>query len=83
MMASGRNTELCALLLDYGADIDAVDNRNETALYVAAQKGHQDTVKLLHERGADLNIEDNKGRSAFSAACLSGYLDVCNYLLLV
>ena len=42
------------LLLDHGADIDAIDEEYcSTPLGVAARFGRQDAVKLLLERGAD------------------------------
>jgi ankyrin repeat protein len=42
------------LLLDHGADIDAIDDEyRSTPLGVAARRGQRELVALLIERGAD------------------------------
>ncbi len=57
--------EVVALLLDEGAEIDAVDEEGRTAL-MRASGGHSDldTIKLLLDRGADLHTRDHSGCSA-------------------
>ena len=54
------------LLLDLGADIDAVDERGETAMHGAAYKNRPAMVALLAERGADRSIWDRKNRSGWT-----------------
>jgi len=45
-----------ALLLDYGADINAIDEEYcSTPLGYAARRGHREMVTLLVQRGADVN----------------------------
>jgi uncharacterized protein len=45
-----------ALLLDYGADLDAIDEEySSTPLGYAARWGHREMVTLLLERGADVH----------------------------
>ena len=39
--------------------IDATDNNGETALHVAAGKGHKAVVKLLLKNGADMSLKNN------------------------
>jgi ankyrin repeat protein len=56
--------EVIKLLLDYGADINAVDDHGMTALIRAARRGHEMSVKLLLDRGADATIRDKNGRTA-------------------
>ena len=53
-MAHGGLLEKARLLLDHGADIDAVDEEyRSTPLGLAARAGHKELVELLLERGAD------------------------------
>ncbi len=53
-------------LLDAGADVNAKDGRNMTALMVAVATNHQDRalIGLLLERGADVAVKSNVGETA-------------------
>jgi ankyrin repeat protein len=46
------------LLLEQGANIDAISGRNGTALHDAAANGHKKVVRLLLENAADVNLID-------------------------
>jgi ankyrin repeat protein len=56
------------LLLDRGADINAVDNRGRTALMTAADDGHAGIVDLLIARGAARDVKDRDGKTALDLA---------------
>ncbi len=43
--------EILELLLDHRASINAETDEGHTALHIAAENGHLDTVKILMERG--------------------------------
>lgn len=47
------HTDIVALLLDKGAEIQQRDNTGFTAMMWAAGRGHTDTVRLLLERAAE------------------------------
>ncbi len=51
--ALGR-TEIAKLLIDRGADVNALTKSGNAPLLEAAEEGHEDTVKLLIEEGADV-----------------------------
>jgi ankyrin repeat protein len=54
------------MLLDLGADINAVDNKGDTAMHGAAYGNFPTIVQLLAERGADVNVwkqPDTEGRT--------------------
>lgn len=50
------------LLLDLGADVNAVDNNGETAMHGAAYQSRPTLVQLLSERGADMNVWNRKNK---------------------
>jgi ankyrin repeat protein len=55
-----------AMLLDAGADINAVDEYRNIACHFAMWDNHFDALKLLVERGANLGVVDFSGRSLLS-----------------
>jgi ankyrin repeat protein len=58
--------EIMTVLLDAGADINAVDRSQLTACHVAILDNRFDALKLLHERGANLGVVDSRGNSLLS-----------------
>jgi ankyrin repeat protein len=54
--------EAARLLLDLGADINAVDKNGETAMHGAAYQDRPKLVKLLAERGADVKVWNRKNK---------------------
>jgi ankyrin repeat protein len=58
--------EIMTMLLDAGADINAVDGNRHTACRVAILYNEFDALKLLVERGANLDVVDFNGRSLLS-----------------
>jgi ankyrin repeat protein len=58
--------EIMTMLLDAGADINAVDKDRYTACHVAIWSDEFDALKLLVERGADLGVADSNGFSLFA-----------------
>ena len=56
--------EAVKMLLDLGADINAVDSNGDTAMHGAAYGAYPTVVKLLAERGADPQSGKRKTSSA-------------------
>ena len=52
------HAEVCALLLDARADVEAVDLQKKTALSWAADREHVETCKVLLDYGADIEATD-------------------------
>ena len=55
-------------LADAGADLNAVDPENASALLRAIENSHYDTAAVLIDRGADTNIADAAGMGPLYAA---------------
>lgn len=54
-------SDLCRILLDAGASVDQLGEASHTALMLACQEQHLETVRLLLEHGADPNRKNANG----------------------
>eukprot|EP00040_Diaphanoeca_grandis_P020460 m.108833 g.108833 ORF g.108833 m.108833 type:complete len:485 (-) comp27908_c0_seq1:459-1913(-) len=63
------------------ANIDAPKRDGATPLFIAAQEGHCELVRLLIGRGADLDLSDEDGISPLYIASYQGHLEVVDILL--
>ncbi|GJL65163.1 MAG: hypothetical protein NPIRA05_01340 [Nitrospirales bacterium] len=71
MSSSGAGQlESMAVLLDFGAKVDARSPSGETALITAVGNGQTEAVKLLLSEGADPNATDNAGRTPMLTALI-------------
>ena len=55
-------------LLDSGSDIDAVDDKGNTALMLAVNHGQIEIAKLLLDRGANVRVINQEGSSVMTLA---------------
>jgi uncharacterized protein len=60
--------EMAKLLLDAGANINAVNNNGQSSLHAAARMDMKELVRFLGERGANLGIKDRNGSTALDIA---------------
>jgi ankyrin repeat protein len=58
--------EAVRLLLDLGAEVNAVDDNGETALHGAAYQNRPKVVELLLDRGADISVWNNKNKAGWT-----------------
>uniref|UniRef100_T1IU24 Uncharacterized protein n=1 Tax=Strigamia maritima TaxID=126957 RepID=T1IU24_STRMM len=81
--ASGGYVDVGRVLLDKGADVNAppVPSSRDTALTIAADKGHYRFVELLLSRGAQVDVKNKKGNSPLWLAANGGHLDVVQLLV--
>ena len=68
------------ILIAYGADIDAKDKKNKTALHLAADHGHTQIVKDLVDMGAVLGGQDENGKTPMDLAMDAGHQSVVTLL---
>lgn len=84
--ASGGYVEVGRILLEKGADVNAppVPSSRDTALTIAADKGHYRFVELLIKKGGpnlNLDARNKKGSSPLWLAANGGHLDVVQLLV--
>jgi hypothetical protein len=60
--------EMAKMLLDAGANINAVNAEGQSSLHAAARMDMKDFVLYLGQRGADLTIKDRNGSTALDIA---------------
>ena len=68
------------LLLDHGADVDALDNFYSTPLSMASYFGSIKATRLLLEYGASVHLQNNKGQTPFEVAWMEGHEEVTQLL---
>ncbi len=61
-------SEICRMLIDAGADVNATAADGTTALMLAATNCKADVVELLIGKGADKTLRDKKGKTALDYA---------------
>ncbi|MBN3896996.1 MAG: ankyrin repeat domain-containing protein [Nostoc sp.] len=61
--------DICELLIDHGADVNALGEHGKTPLHLATQLGHQNITELLLDCGANVNaLDESKSSPLFEAA---------------
>jgi uncharacterized protein len=68
-------------LLRTGTDVDARDRYGQTAIMLAAHRGHGEVVQALAEAGADLNVAAKYNLTALMLAVVAGHAGVARTLV--
>lgn len=81
--ANGGYVDVGTILLESNADPNSspVMTSRDTALTIAADKGHAGFVEMLIHAGAQINVRNKKGCSALWLACSGGHLDTVRTLI--
>ena len=72
--------DICNLLIDAGANVNAQSRNGETPLLLAALRGQIEIVKLLLERGAKVDTADIDGYTPLRTAEVNGHKEVADLL---
>lgn len=75
------DTEIVAMLLEKGDDVNAKDDSGWTALIVASFYGHPEMVEMLLNNGSDVNAKNNDGYTALIMASERGRPEIVSILL--
>jgi len=80
--ASKGQTEICKLLIEFGASAKCNENTNYSPLYVAAYGGYTETVRLLLDNFPSLVQEITIEKwTVLHACCLQGHSDTAKLIL--
>lgn len=69
------------VLLDHGADMEAVDFKGQTAVHWAAMSAAMSALMFLADRGAALNVQDQDGYTPLHHAVTCGHEEIVEYLI--
>ncbi len=81
LINSVQSVELCEFLLENGANVNAQDIQNKTALHYAIQEHRFETTKLLLQYGADPFLVSRYRDDALQTACLKGAAEIFSHLI--
>ncbi|RYP67367.1 hypothetical protein DL770_008637 [Monosporascus sp. CRB-9-2] len=76
-----RHMRVISALLEYQADIDAVDQDSKTPLLCAVHLGFDDLVSFLLDNGAHIDLEDIYSRTPLSLASMNGHEAIVKLLV--
>ncbi len=74
------DVEAARRLMQEGEDVNARDRHGQTALMLAAHRGHRALLDLLIESGADLNVTAKYHLSALMLAIVAGHAEIARRL---
>lgn len=80
LINSVQSIELCKFLISKGADVNARDIQNKTALHYAIQEHRLETTQLLLEHGGNPFTKSRYGDDALQTACLKGAYEIFEHL---
>ncbi|XP_067144963.1 ankyrin repeat domain-containing protein 18B-like [Centruroides vittatus] len=72
---------IVTVLLESGANVNAVDCENHTPIFNAVQHGHNEIVKLLLEKGADISLKDKNGNTVLHIAIANKLVEIAIILI--
>ena len=69
------------LLIEHGADVNALDGNRKTPLHLASSRGRTRTYAALIEHGADVNAQDQDHSTPLHLASFSGRPETVQLLI--
>jgi ankyrin repeat protein/Leucine-rich repeat (LRR) protein len=83
MLASGRgHDEVVSLLIEFGANLEAVDKYFWTALMWASWQGHRSTILILLQSKANFDHVSENGSTSLHYAAAQGMVDAAEILIM-
>lgn len=75
-----RALEIAKILINYGADINAIDTKGNTPFYISISS-NPGLARLLLQHGADVHKKSNNGQTTLMAAARNHDAELVNFLL--
>ena len=69
------------LMVQYGANINQIDSKQNTPLIIASNYGYKDIVDFLLEQNVNIEHRNNFGETALFVACKNNKIDIVNTLI--
>ena len=79
--AEHKHILLVQFMLDYGVNINAVNEMEQNALIIASSKGHEEIINFLLQKHADIFHEDEYGFTAYLYAAKNNLIQVIKLLI--
>ena len=73
--------ETVRLLVDHGADVNALDCSHSTPLHLASLRGVLEVVQILIKHGADVNAQNETNSTPLHRASLLGDIQIVQLLI--
>jgi ankyrin repeat protein len=64
------------VLLEHGADINALRNDDSTPLHISAQRGNVEVARMLLEHGASTSVKNKFGKTPLRVARSSDVIEL-------
>ena len=74
-------SEICAIMIKKGANVNVQDEHGRTPLMAACQNGHIEVVKLLLKNGADIYVKIQGYMTALDFAAQQGHKEILNLIV--
>lgn len=74
-------TEIAAILLENGAEVDARTGSQKTSLIFSAERNFKELTEVLLKHGADVNAQDNTGWGAMHYAAAKDRVEMAEFLI--
>ena len=79
--ASRGSLKSMKVLLDFGIDVNILDNKDNTALHEACRTGHSASAELLIKSNVNIKMKNHIGATALHFACMKGMSKIAVLLI--
>lgn len=78
---SNNHTDVVRILVDAECNLAIMDNRQQTALHIAAENGWQDLAEMMLISGVNLSITDKQGKTCVEVASRGNHVVLVDMII--